>query len=324
MINLFLDSNIWLDLFHFSANDLEEFSKLNNKLGKDITLFVPQQVVFELQRNRDSKISDALKRFKDLHIQIPNLCMGYPEYETFNEVLSNLTQIHRELCQKIEVDVVNRRLPADSIINKVYQNSRLLEETDTIIRSAELRFNRGNPPGKNHSLGDAINWEALLAYVPDGEDLFFVSEDRDYQSAVDGNKMNLFLLTEWQRTKRAQVVYYQSLVSFLREHQKDINLRSEIEKETLIEALYNSGSFAQTHGLISSLCRFEYFSDKQLNQLLRAVVDNSQVGSIITDHDLAQFYQRILKGKESRIDNNPFIRSALGGIGINLPEESDE
>jgi len=322
MINLFLDSNIWLDLFHFSSNDLEEFAKLNDNLNKDIMLFMPDQVVFEIQRNRDAKISDALKRFKDLRPQIPNLCMGYQEYTTFSKLLTNLSQVHKELCQKIELDVANKSLPADHLINKVYQNSKRLVEKPEIIQSAELRFKRGNPPGKNNSLGDAINWESLLFYVPKGEDLFFVSGDKDYQSPMDNNKMNLFLITEWQRSKNAEVRYYPSLVSFLREHQRDINLKSEMEKESLIEGLYNSGSFAHTHSLIANLEKFEHFSEKQINQLVRAAVDNDQVGSIIADSDVARFYRDLLAAKEDKIEDNPFVRALLGQIGISLPDAS--
>jgi hypothetical protein len=52
----------------------------------------------------------------------------------------------------------------------------------------------GNPPGKQGSLGDAINWEALLAEVPDGEDLYLIADDRDYLSVLNENKPKEFLV----------------------------------------------------------------------------------------------------------------------------------
>ena len=63
MMNLFLDSNIWLSLYHFTNDDLEQFEKLKDMVNKSIRLFVPQQVYREIVRNRESKLKDALKCF---------------------------------------------------------------------------------------------------------------------------------------------------------------------------------------------------------------------------------------------------------------------
>jgi hypothetical protein len=316
VINLFIDANIWLDLFHFSSNDLEEFGKLNDTLGKDTRLFMTEQVVCEIQRNRDAKISDAYKRFKELRFQIPNLCKGYPEYDAFAGIADELSKVHRELCHKIETDFGSKSLPADKLINRVYANANKLKEDPEIIRSAELRYKRGNPPGKNNSLGDAINWESLLANVPDKEDLFFISADKDYQSPMDSNRMNLFLVNEWSKRKGSAVIYYSSLVAFTREHQKDINLKSETEKEQLIEALLNSGSFAQTHGVIAQLSKYEHLSEKQMNQVLRAVQSNHQVGAILDDKDVTDFFVSIVRGRVDKIESPEEARWVLMKIGL--------
>ena len=84
--NLFLDSNIWLDIYHFSADDLIEFSKLKDAINKDIVLYMPNQVIHEINRNRDNKIADAYKKFQNFKLEIPNFCKGYSEYNSFMNV----------------------------------------------------------------------------------------------------------------------------------------------------------------------------------------------------------------------------------------------
>ena len=57
MLYLFIDTNIWLSLFHLSDNDIEQFSKLEEALSDNINLLLPEQVVDEYYRNRDAKIN---------------------------------------------------------------------------------------------------------------------------------------------------------------------------------------------------------------------------------------------------------------------------
>lgn len=64
MKNLFIDSNIWLSLYHFSSDDLKQFSKLKELIGTDIRLYITQQVSDEVRRNREAKLNDAFKSFE--------------------------------------------------------------------------------------------------------------------------------------------------------------------------------------------------------------------------------------------------------------------
>ena len=51
--------------------------KLNEK---EIKIYIPRQVRCEYLRNRDSKIKDALDKFKITDVQFPNLVKCYDEY----------------------------------------------------------------------------------------------------------------------------------------------------------------------------------------------------------------------------------------------------
>ena len=48
---LFIDSNIWLSIYHFTNDDLEQFKKLKDLINRDIKLFIPLQVYDEVIRN---------------------------------------------------------------------------------------------------------------------------------------------------------------------------------------------------------------------------------------------------------------------------------
>lgn len=61
---VFIDTNVWLSLYHFTNDDLSQFEKLKDMLGESINLIIPQQVYNEIIRNREAKIIDALKSFE--------------------------------------------------------------------------------------------------------------------------------------------------------------------------------------------------------------------------------------------------------------------
>lgn len=314
-LNLFLDSNIWLDLFHFSSNDLEEFSKLKNKINKEIKLFIPNQVIYEIRRNRDSKISDAYKKFQNINIEIPNLCKGYDEYITFKTIYSNLKQLHKDLVNRVSNDIVSKKLPADKLINELVNQATKIIETQEIITNAELRCKRGNPPGKNNSLGDAINWETLLKKVPNSQDLYFISGDKDYKNQFS-DVFNTFLNYEWENTKKSKIYFYTSLEKFFNLHQVDIELKTEKEKTEMINLLACSDNFRATHEIIYKLNSYEYFSDEQLNQLISIASSNGQVRAILKDNDLYSFYHKIIKGRLDKIELNEDTFEVLKKLGV--------
>ena len=63
MKNLFIDSNIWLSLYHFTNDDLVQFGKLKELNGTDIKLFVPQQVYDEVKRKFFARIMKNMSSF---------------------------------------------------------------------------------------------------------------------------------------------------------------------------------------------------------------------------------------------------------------------
>ena len=190
-----------------------------------------------------------------------------------------------------------------------------------------LRYNIGNPPGKDKKYGDAINWETLLESVPNGEDLFFISADKDYASLYDERLFHPFLSREWENKKQSKIIFFKSLVDFLKKHVKDIELQAENEKDSLIEELTHSGSFRTTHRIINELSKHYDWSIRQIQDMCAAAVENRQISWIIDDTDVYEFYKKLLENKSAQ--NSPdesisIIRDEIQRITSELTGEAED
>jgi predicted nucleic acid-binding protein len=114
-MNLFIDTNIFLSFYHLTSEDLEELRKLAVLLDqKKVSLYITDQVCAEFARNRESKISDAIKRLADqrLNLQFPQLCKDYPEYSELRDLQKKYESVHSALLEKVDRDVAEHTLKA--------------------------------------------------------------------------------------------------------------------------------------------------------------------------------------------------------------------
>ncbi|MBN3906747.1 MAG: DUF4935 domain-containing protein [Nostoc sp. NMS1] len=306
-MHLFIDTNIFLSFYHFRSDDLEELKKLIVLLRRqEVILLLTEQVIDEFNRNRENKIADAIKHLKEqrLNLQFPQLCKDYEEYQRLQEYQKQYDREHKALLNKITEDVKNRTLKADMILEDIFMLATKLETTDDNIKNARLRIDIGNPPGKNGSLGDAINWETLLSNLPNQENISFITDDKDYCSPLKNETFNEFLLEEWRKKKRAKILYHKQISSFFKENFPAIKLASELEKDFLIQELANSSNFVETHEIVAKLSRYIDFTSAQLNRIVDAAVSNNQISWIIPDDDVNEFLTSVITGKEHCIDKN--------------------
>jgi hypothetical protein len=323
MKTVFIDSQIWLSLYDFSSDDLTQFSKLHDLVGRDIEIVLTEQVFEEVKRNRENKIRDALSAFRNVGTQIPNLCKGYEQYSAFRELQKHYQAAHKDLLKLVEADIDKEALHADQVIERIFSKLVPIRRTNELVQSAKIRYEIGNPPGKDKSYGDAINWLTLMECVPNGVDLFFVSGDKDYRSAVNDDRMNGYLRNEWKDKKSSDIFLYKSLTDFFNLHLKDIELKTEDTRNQLICALGNSGSFAQTHSIIATLEGYATWNEDQTTSVLTAAEKTNQVWGIIDDPDLKAFFSRVLKDHIASIIGNETLRWILRRMGHAIPESPD-
>lgn len=295
-MNVFIDTNVFLSFYHLTSDDLEELRKLKVLMDNgDLILHVPNQTLDEYRRNRENKIADALKSLKDqkLNLKFPAFCKDYEEYASLRELQKEFEKQHSSLVKQISEDIESYSLKADQVIEELFENAKIIKTDGALLARARTRMDIGNPPGKQGSLGDAINWEALLSEVPDGEDLYLIADDRDYFSVIDENRPKEFLIREWKQRKNSDIHFYRRISPFFKEHYPDIKLASELEKEMAIQQLMASKSFASTHSAIAKLTKYEGFSESQVNEIVDAALTNNQVNWIIGDSDVLEFISKI-------------------------------
>ena len=304
-MNLFIDTNVFLGFYHLSNEDLEELRKLSVLLKKQAaTLYLPKQVIDEFRRNRESKISDALKRFRDekLNDQFPQICKEYDEYSTMREAIERFTKAKTSLLERLTTDIESRQLKADITIEELFDTATIIDTSAGILERAKIRYDLGNPPGKGKSYGDSVNWESLLEACPDGEDIYFITDDKDYLSELSEDSFSPFLSDEWREKKGSSLVFLKRLSSFFKENFPDIKLATELEKELLINDLTHSGKFADTKRALRKLSKFTDFTDDELNEIVLAAISNNQIYWIMGDSIVKNTLGNIVDGNETRID----------------------
>jgi len=295
-VHVFIDTNILLNFFHYSKDELDALNNVfaSHKHGS-ATVHLTEQVCNEFKRNRENKIKDALKRFKDIRIapQFPSFMKGYEEYGAIRDMSNQLQELQKVILEKVQKDISEQTLLADRLIGEIFGKQKMVPVTKDVYQTASMRLSLGNPPGKNNSLGDAVNWTILLASVPPKENLHIISEDGDFYSSLDEGRVHPFLLDEWGQTKGAELFAYRTLSAFMQEHFDGVAFAFDKDKDALIEALRSSGAFAVTHRLIAELENYQYFSAKEVGRMLDAAEENDQFGWIVTDYDVSDFLNRV-------------------------------
>lgn len=295
-MHVFIDTNILLNFFHFTKDEVDALNDVfaSHEHGS-ATVHLTEQVCDEFRRNRENKIKDALKKFKEAKFaaQLPSFMKGYEEYEAVRKLSGELQQLSKSLMEKVEKDIQDRKLLADQLIKDIFEKSNPVETSADLFAVASMRLAIGNPPGKSNSVGDAINWTVLLNSVPAGEDVHVISEDGDFYSSLNENAPHPFLEEEWEKKKDSKLRVYRTLSAFMSEHFDGVAFSFDRNKEALIDDLAESGSFAQTHQLVAKLEQYSYFSLKEVERILAAAVGNGQFGWIATDYDISDFLNRI-------------------------------
>lgn len=313
MKNIYIDTNVYLTFYHFSNEDLKELKKLIALVNTDnICLYVPEQTKNEFDRNREVKIADSLDKLVSTKFnnQFPMICHNYDEYTEMKKAIKKYESNKNSLLKKLKHDAETKTLQADEILNKLFEKAKTIETTDEIISKGILRYNIGNPPGKDKSYGDAINWESLLDDVPDEQDLYFISDDKDFYSKLNDKKFNDYLLSEWQENKNSKLFYYRKITDFFKEHFPHIEITSETEteKEIIIKNLYEAYSFDNAKYVIRKLRNYDNFSIKQLNDITTAFTSNNQIYWIKDDSIVYSARKQIIEENRDKIDENLYKR----------------
>ncbi|MCP3682641.1 MAG: DUF4935 domain-containing protein [bacterium] len=255
-MHVFIDTNILLSFYHFSNDELDALNNIfaSHEHGS-AKVHLTRQVCDEFHRNREVKIIDALKRFKGVKFtaQLPSFMKSYEEFREIKKLSGELQNKSKLILEKVYEDVAKKKLVADRLIGEIFDRSDVIETTKEVFNASSMRMATGNPPGKNNSIGDAINWTVLLQSVPSGEDMHVISQDGDFYSSINEEAAHPFLAEEWALKKESTLYVYRTLSKFMSEHFDGVAFSFDKEKDVLIDDLMDVGNFARTHALIAKL-----------------------------------------------------------------------
>lgn len=238
---VFIDTNILLKVYSYSEDHPTRLKEILELIkNKKITLIIPKQIVDEFYRNRETKLQPSLKdieQLKEVPFNIPSFCHDIKEIKEIKKQFNEIQKLSKKVHPKLLKDIEEKKLDVDKTFSEIFEASKLIEISKEILAEAKNRFDRGNPPGKGGSYGDAICWETLLKKVPKEEDLFFIGEDKDYISKIDKEKFSGFLQDEWIEKKNSKIIFFRSISKFLKEIFKKMDITEEqIKKEERISS----------------------------------------------------------------------------------------
>lgn len=305
-MNVFIDTNVLFSFYNLLNERIEEVVNQIIFLNKNrrIKLWTTEQVKNEYIRNRDSVITQMIKTFRDekFNNQIPQIVKHTKKYQELSQVIKDYEQIKNSILSELETEISNSTLKADAITLELLKAANLIDTTPELLTIAKDRYDLGNPPGKNNSYGDALNWECLISSLPQSEDLHIVTDDSDYYSVLKNDAPNSFLSLEWSTKKKAKLHIYKRISQFISANFSEAKNIVDFEISLLIDDLRNSGCFQQTHNVINTLSEIIEFFAIQAEEILHVMLTNQQVKWIINDDDVSKLAHKLIEVHRDNIN----------------------
>jgi len=201
---VFIDANQYLGLCGLASG--KKLLRLLEDQKQHI--FIPKQVVNEVQRNKLGKfetfIDEELKKVQSNTPNVPDHLFGIDD--------TKLAE-HRNTLEGVKKVGTSLREHANEVLKKISQSTghtsvflkglfdHCIEATKEELDCARMRRERGNPPGYfRDSVGDQICWEQLLSHVRKDKSahIWIISGDGDYLTKARKNVwlLNPFLTNE--------------------------------------------------------------------------------------------------------------------------------
>jgi predicted nucleic acid-binding protein len=310
-IHVFIDTNVLLSFYALTHDDLEQLKKLIGLIkAYRLTIYVTQQVKDEFSRNRETKLNESLSQFEKLTFSktMPRYIYEYKEAAAYRRSLNEVINAHKALAERARKEAESNSLEADDLLHSLFESSELLEVDSELIDLAQKRMHIGNPPGKKDSMGDQLNWEALIKHIDPETDLLIISNDGDYESSLNKGRPHQFLIDEWKTRKHAKLNLYHSLKKFLDDHFPEIKLAVDTEKLII---------GAKKTAVINLL---SFVADGEHNWSLWFVIPEIMERAIpvidyFTKEEAEQIIDNFLKSEPpSRLASKPQVRAFFDGL----------
>lgn len=329
---IFIDSNQYRHIYSSSEGFSQEVYDLLIGLVslEHICLLLPKQAKDEVERNRWRSWPEAEEKDVDTKIEGINKEMElfknkYSEYKSHKKLLSQLEKQKKALLEekaKISKRFLNLRSKQNQKIVNLFKKAKLIEETEEIIKLADFRFRKGNPPyGKPSKLGDALIWQSMIEYLKPHKAerpvLIFVANDKN---AWGDNHFDPWLSREFKSLIGGKVVYSKRLSDIpelTSEEQEKIRKEEEVNlKENIISDFVNSSSFMNAGANADKLLKLkDKFSTSDYEKIISGSISN---------HEIYQSFFTPIPLKELVEGGDGFVRRELEDLPSDLWRKFEE
>ena len=297
MHHIFIDANILVKFFETGPDALESLELLTSLIeSEDITVWLPEQTKREFWNNRESNVKKSIREFADNAFgrSIPLLVREHPKFSALDMQQQESHRLRGEIAKELEQQIDNQKTEADKLIRRLFKGAKAINtDDDAIFEAAQRRALCHLPPGKKEDIGDRLAWVGLLAKVPDGGNLNIISDDSDFRNEGFSDAIRPYLKWEWENKKNGEVFLWKRITEFLAPKYPNARSSIELERQIRIRQLRESKSFASTHELIEELNQLKRFRIDHARELFEIMIENDQVGCILSDEDVYQFYQKL-------------------------------
>lgn len=186
-MKLFIDANVYLDFYRSNNDAIKIFDELI-KNSKFIVL--TEQIIEEFFRNREVVLNEIKKKFS-IDSALENFTSAFlnnmPEFSELSGLRKSYYNKRSEIEKKINEIIENPKIdPVSEHFNSLINSKDVvvIKTTPEIINLAHQRKLKGNPPvSDKFTIGDEINWEALIGNVKD--DIIIVARDNTYVNNIN-------------------------------------------------------------------------------------------------------------------------------------------
>ncbi|MEQ1903610.1 MAG: PIN domain-containing protein [Pirellulaceae bacterium] len=202
---LFIDANKYLDIYQTDSGK----KLLALLVEQKAHIFVTQQIVFEVQRNKTKVAADFLiqktGRLKMQTFNVPDHLSG-SEIGQSTDILGEMKEIGKRIkainnsVDDLALGIMEQiSLSKDEVslaLAPIFENA--VPHCQAEIQRARNRKELGNPPGKTSDpIGDQLAWEQILSHFAGKKRLWIISRDGDYGKSFGGKEfLNSFLYDE--------------------------------------------------------------------------------------------------------------------------------
>lgn len=203
--------------------------------------------------------------------------------------------------EKGVLDVNDQRVNAhfDSDEYRIpFRNMVYIGDSDTDIPCMKLvNINGGHSIGVYNS--ETKDKSKVFRMINENRIKYFVPADYTEDSELE--KLLKQIIDRTVANEILESVHYDCID----EEQEETKNQSEEEmyKNNLINSLEDSGSFSNTHSIITQLEKVRDWTKQQKQKLFKIALENSQVTYILNDGDVKRFYEKLIVDEVSEVAN---------------------